>query len=82
MSPETIGTTFPAMGGTIELQLVGGSAGDVNRLEALFADHERTMSRFLHESELCALNRRHRRPRGIGAALRGGERSAGVGVRH
>jgi thiamine biosynthesis lipoprotein len=57
MSPEAIATTFPAMGGTIELQLVGGSAGDANRLKALFADHERTMSRFLPESELCALNR-------------------------
>lgn len=57
MSPETMTTTFPAMGGTVEIQLVGGSARDAKRLEALFADHERTMSRFLTDSELSALNR-------------------------
>jgi thiamine biosynthesis lipoprotein len=47
---------FPAMGGTVELQLVHGGDADIDRVAALFATHERAMSRFLPESELCALN--------------------------
>jgi len=47
---------FPAMGGTIELQLVHGGDADIDRVAALFAAHERAMSRFLPDSELCALN--------------------------
>jgi thiamine biosynthesis lipoprotein len=51
-----ITTTFRSMGGTVELQLPGERGAEVRRIEALFARHERTMSRFLPDSELCALN--------------------------
>jgi thiamine biosynthesis lipoprotein len=47
------------MGGTVEYQAAGragGTAEELARLVALFAWHERTMSRFLPDSELCALN--------------------------
>jgi thiamine biosynthesis lipoprotein len=54
--------TFPAMGGTIELQLVHGSDADVDRIASLFSAYERTMSRFLPDSELCALNASHATP--------------------
>ncbi len=47
---------FAAMGGTIEVQLVNRSEADADGIEALFASYERTMSRFLPDSELCALN--------------------------
>lgn len=49
-------TTFHAMGGTVEAQIVGGAPADEAAVEALFAQHEQTMSRFLPDSELCALN--------------------------
>ena len=49
-------TNFAAMGGTVELQLPEGRSNDARRIEALFARHERVMSRFLPDSELCALN--------------------------
>jgi thiamine biosynthesis lipoprotein len=51
-----ITTTFRAMGGHVELQLPRGNALDAERLEALFAAHERALSRFLPDSELSALN--------------------------
>ncbi len=44
------------MGGVVDVQIVGGSADDAARVEALFAAHERALSRFLPDSELCALN--------------------------
>ncbi len=47
---------FAAMGGTIEVQLVNRGEADADGIEALFASYERTMSRFLPDSELCALN--------------------------
>ena len=47
---------FAAMGGTIEVQLVDRSEAGADGIEALFASYERTMSRFLPDSELCALN--------------------------
>jgi thiamine biosynthesis lipoprotein len=47
---------FAGMGGTIEVQLVNRDEDDAGRIEALFAAYERTMSRFLPDSELCALN--------------------------
>ncbi|TAK69886.1 MAG: FAD:protein FMN transferase [Dehalococcoidia bacterium] len=47
---------FAGMGGTIEVQLVNRGAADADGIEALFASYERTMSRFLPDSELCALN--------------------------
>jgi thiamine biosynthesis lipoprotein len=51
-----ITATFPAMGGRVELQFPDGSAVDAERMEALFAAHERALSRFLPDSELSALN--------------------------
>jgi FAD:protein FMN transferase len=48
--------SFPAMGGTVEVQLVGQPAQEVRDIEALFADYEQVMSRFLPWSELSALN--------------------------
>jgi thiamine biosynthesis lipoprotein len=48
--------TFPAMGGAIEVQLPAPAAGQLTAIERLFAEHERVMSRFLPDSELCALN--------------------------
>ena len=47
---------FAAMGGTIEVQLVNRGDAEADDIEALFASYERTMSRFLPDSELCALN--------------------------
>jgi thiamine biosynthesis lipoprotein len=44
------------MGGTVEVQLPTERAADAPRIEALFAAHERALSRFLADSELCALN--------------------------
>lgn len=49
-------TIFRAMGGTVDVQIVSGTAADEAAVEALFARYERTMSRFLPDSELCALN--------------------------
>ena len=49
-------TTFPAMGGTVEAQIVGGAHGSEAAVEALFARYEQTLSRFLPDSELCQLN--------------------------
>ncbi len=49
-------TKFPAMGGTVEAQIVGGATGSDAVVEALFGRSEQTLSRFLPESELCALN--------------------------
>lgn len=48
--------TFAAMGGTVEVQLVNRPAAAADGIEALFASYERTMSRFLPDSELNALN--------------------------
>ena len=62
MPPEIVVHEFAAMGGTVEIQLVGGALPDAMRLQALFAAHERTMSRFLPDSELSALNRSAPRP--------------------
>ena len=45
-----VSRTFPAMGGTIEVQLVNRTDADANAIEALFASYERTMSRFLPDS--------------------------------
>lgn len=56
MSPDVLTLRFPAMGAEVELQIVGGAPADAARVEALFAAHERAMSRFLPDSELCALN--------------------------
>ena len=47
---------FPAMGGSVEVQLPDGSSADAVRIEALFATHEHVLSRFLSDSELTALN--------------------------
>jgi FAD:protein FMN transferase len=47
---------FPAMGGVTEIQIVTGDLADAMRLHALFVAHERTMSRFLPDSELNTLN--------------------------
>lgn len=44
------------MGGTTEIQIARGDVADAMRVQALFAWHERTMSRFVPESELNALN--------------------------
>ena len=49
-------TTFRSMGGSVEVQIVGGAPADDTAVEALFAQHEQMMSRFLPDSELCALN--------------------------
>jgi thiamine biosynthesis lipoprotein len=51
-----ITTTFPAMGGSVEVQLADESGADAGRVEALFDVHERALSRFLPDSELSALN--------------------------
>ena len=51
-----ITTTFPAMGGSVELQFPDGGAAEAERVQALFAAHERALSRFLPDSELSALN--------------------------
>ena len=82
--PEMTAITFPAMGGKIEVQLPDGPADGARRIEALFAEHERAMSRFLPDSELCAHERRTRaeRIRRFAAALRCRQRGAGLGVRH
>jgi thiamine biosynthesis lipoprotein len=47
---------FAGMGGTIEVQLVNRGEDHAGRVQALFTEYERTMSRFLPDSELCALN--------------------------
>ncbi|MHB8377374.1 MAG: FAD:protein FMN transferase [Dehalococcoidia bacterium] len=57
MPPELARLTFPAMGGSVDVQIAGGAAEDAARVEALFAAHERALSRFLPDSEVCALNR-------------------------
>jgi thiamine biosynthesis lipoprotein len=44
------------MGGSIEVQLPAERTSDAHRVEVLFAAHERALSRFLPDSELCALN--------------------------
>jgi thiamine biosynthesis lipoprotein len=51
-----IQTHFPAMGGTVELQLITGGDRDAERVLRLFERHERIMSRFMPDSELSALN--------------------------
>lgn len=56
MPPDTLPSTFPAMGGEVELMLVGGRDRQRAEIESLFRAHERVMSRFIPESELCALN--------------------------
>lgn len=56
MLREMTTATFPAMGGAIEVQLPAPAAGQLTAIERLFAEHERVMSRFLPDSELCALN--------------------------
>jgi len=56
MSPDPITRSFPAMGGSVDMQIVRGSTAGASAIEALFASHERAMSRFDPESELCALN--------------------------
>ena len=48
--------TFPAMGGSVETQIVAGPEDGLDRIQCLFEHHERTMSRFLPDSELSALN--------------------------
>ena len=58
--------TFPAMGGEIEVQLPDGPTDGARRVEALFVEHERVMSRFLPDSELCAMNAHA--SRGFGAS--------------
>src|SRR3974377_371137 len=47
---------FAAMGGTIQVQLVNRGGEQADSVEAMFASYESTMSRFLPDSELCALN--------------------------
>lgn len=47
---------FPAMGGTVDIHLDTSDASAATRVEALFASHERALSRFRHDSELSALN--------------------------
>lgn len=44
------------MGGTVEVQAVGAGPEAVERVRALFAEYEGVLSRFVAESELCALN--------------------------
>ena len=56
MSSDPYLHTFPAMGGTVEVQLARGGDADAAAIETLFAEHEQVMSRFLPWSELCALN--------------------------
>ncbi len=62
MSPELLVDRFPAMGGETEVQIFAGSPADVATVRSVFEEHERTMSRFLPESELCALNAATGRP--------------------
>jgi thiamine biosynthesis lipoprotein len=62
MSRKIVRHGFAAMGAEVEVQTVDGCADDATRIEALFAEHERRMSRFLPDSELCALNRSAGRP--------------------
>jgi len=50
------------MGATVDIQIVDGREHDAERVERLFSEHERAMSRFLPDSELCALNRSGGRP--------------------
>ena len=62
MSPDVMIHRFPAMGAEVEVQVAAGTADDAARVEALFAGHEQSMSRFLPDSELCALNTSGGRP--------------------
>jgi thiamine biosynthesis lipoprotein len=62
MSPELLVDRFPAMGGETEVQISAGSSADLASVRSVFEAHERTMSRFLPESELCALNAAAGRP--------------------
>jgi thiamine biosynthesis lipoprotein len=56
MRPDARAHTFPAMGGVVEMQVVGGDAMAPLRVEQLFERYERVMSRFLADSELSRLN--------------------------
>ncbi|MDP9237224.1 MAG: FAD:protein FMN transferase [Chloroflexota bacterium] len=56
MPPDLFTRTFPAMGGTVEVQMVGGHETVAQRTRALFDEHEFRLSRFMPDSELCRLN--------------------------
>lgn len=51
-----VATTFPAMGGEIEVQLPDGPEDGARRVKSLFVEHEQVLSRFLPSSELSAMN--------------------------
>jgi thiamine biosynthesis lipoprotein len=55
-------TEFDGMGGSIEVQLVDGTAAQSESIRALFQESERALSRFLPDSELSALNESGGRP--------------------
>lgn len=62
MSREPLIHEFLAMGGTAEVQIVDGDEEALLRVQRLFAEHERAMSRFRDDSELNALNASAERP--------------------
>jgi thiamine biosynthesis lipoprotein len=60
--PEIAAAEFPGMGGVIEVQAVEGGPVAIASTRALFASCEAALSRFIPDSELCALNRAAGRP--------------------
>ena len=56
MCPESIRRSFPAMGGVVEVKIVGDHGSALARIERLFEAHEQAMSPFRAGSELNALN--------------------------
>lgn len=62
MSPELVCHSFPAMGGSVEVQVAGGEVDLARTVERVFAEHESALSRFRSDSELSALNATHATP--------------------
>jgi thiamine biosynthesis lipoprotein len=56
MSPESVRRSFPAMGGIVEVKIVGDDPSALARIERLFEAHDLAMSLHRGESELSALN--------------------------
>ncbi len=56
MSPELVCHSFPAMGGSVDVQIVGGDRELARTVERIFHEHEAALSRFRADGELSALN--------------------------
>jgi len=62
MSPEFVCHSFPAMGGSVDVQIAGGDRDLALMVERIFEEHESALSRFHADSELRALNARRTTP--------------------